>query len=106
MAAKGLEYNICYYSLLTVAFNKQDIKENVVFNKQNGLIVPTMIEDKGIKQTIAKEIYKQEYLEEDISERIRLFYVALTRAKEKIVLVCPLENKTLDGEIVDNEERI
>lgn len=104
--SKGLEYSICYYPLLTVAFNKQDIKENVAFNKQNGLIVPTMIEDKGIKQTIAKEIYKQNCLKEDISERIRLFYVALTRAKEKIVLVCPLENKTLEGTIINDEDRL
>ncbi|MBP5279506.1 MAG: hypothetical protein J6Z03_03400, partial [Erysipelotrichaceae bacterium] len=30
----------------------------------------------------------------DIGEKIRLFYVALTRAKEKMILVCPLEDES------------
>lgn len=104
--SKGLEYSICYYPLLTVGFNKQDLNDSFAFNKNQGLIIPTMIKNKGLKQTIRKELFKQQYNIDDISERIRLFYVALTRAKEKIILVCPLENKTQYGYIVSDENRL
>lgn len=104
--SKGLEYNVCYYPLLTVKFNKQDLGEQFVFNKDLGLIIPTMIENKGLKQTIIKDIFKNQYLKEDLSERIRLFYVALTRAKEKMILICPLEDKTSDGTIISDDQRL
>ncbi|MBP5279505.1 MAG: UvrD-helicase domain-containing protein [Erysipelotrichaceae bacterium] len=54
--AKGLEYNICYYTGLDVAFNKQDIKERILFSKDLGIIIPVMIEGKGLKDTIKKTI--------------------------------------------------
>ena len=104
--SKGLEYPICYYPLLTVAFNDSDIKDRIVFNSKYGLIIPAMIENRGLKQTIVKELYKKEYKIDNLSERIRLFYVALTRAKEKAILVCPLENKTIDGDIINDEIRL
>lgn len=104
--SKGLEYGICYYPLLTVGFNRQDIKEGIIFDKDVGLIIPSMIKDKGLKQTINKDIYKERYYKDDLSERIRLLYVALTRAKEKAILVCPLEDKTIDGKIIDDQSRL
>lgn len=104
--SKGLEYNICYYPLLTVKFNKQDISETFVFDKSLGLIIPSMIPNKGLKQTIVKDIFKNRYSKDDLSERIRLFYVALTRAREKMILVCPLEDYTCDGKIISDEERL
>lgn len=104
--SKGLEYSICYYPLLTVAFNRQDIKDNFVFSKKYGLVIPAMINEKGLKQTIEKELFKQDYLIDDLSERIRLFYVALTRAKEKAILVCPLENKTIEGKVINDYSRL
>ena len=47
-------------------------------------------------------------MEEEISEKIRLFYVALTRCKEKMIMVCPLEDKenTLIDKVLDNNIRL
>lgn len=104
--SKGLEYPICYYPLLTISFNDSDIRDNFVFNNQRGLIIPTMIEARGLKQTIRKELFKKDYKIENLSEKIRLFYVALTRAKEKAIIVCPLQNNTKDGEIINDEIRL
>jgi len=51
-------------------------------------------------------LLKEDYIKEEISEKIRLFYVALTRAKEKMILVCSLEENNIDvTDVVDNSLR-
>ena len=83
--SKGLEYHICYYANLYKEFNIRDLKERFLFDKKYGIIVPYFNE--GIGETIYKELLKQDYLAIEISEKIRLFYVALTRAKEKMIFI-------------------
>ena len=85
--SKGLEYPICYFSGLYKTFNISDLNEKFIFDKKYGIIVPYF--NNGIGETIYKPLLKNKYLEEEISEKIRLFYVALTRAREKIILVHP-----------------
>ena len=85
--SKGLEFPICYFAGFDKAFNKQDLNKMFNFDYDLGLILPFY--DDGVGTTILKSIYKDKYLKEDISERIRLFYVALTRAKEKMIMVIP-----------------
>lgn len=83
--SKGLEFPICYFPSLYKEFNVRDVYDSFLFDNEIGIISPTFKE--GIKDTIYKSIVKNNYLLEDISERIRVLYVALTRAKEKIVFV-------------------
>ena len=92
--SKGLEYPVCYFSGLYKEFNISDLKERFLVDKDYGIIVPYFNE--GIGNTIYKELLKQNYLKEEISEKIRLFYVALTRAREKIILVKPVNEKEYD----------
>ena len=49
--------------------------------------------DNGIKQTILKDLLLSIENRESISEKIRLFYVALTRTREKFIIVCPLDKE-------------
>lgn len=95
--SKGLEYPICYFSGLYKTFNISDLNEKFIFDKKYGIIVPYF--NNGIGETIYKPLLKNKYLEEEISEKIRLFYVALTRAREKIILVHP------NYDIQDNNSR-
>ncbi len=92
--SKGLEFHICYFPNLYFEFNISELKEKFIFDKNYG-IVSTYFED-GYKNTFYKELLKQDYLKEEISERIRLLYVALTRAKEKMILIIPNSSKTFD----------
>jgi len=85
--SKGLEFPICYYSGLDAKFNIQDLKERILFDQTYGIITPYI--DRGIHSTIYKELLKNRYINEEISEKIRLFYVALTRAKEKMIFIMP-----------------
>ena len=89
--SKGLEYNICYYAGLYREFNIRDIQENFLFDKKYGIVTPYFNE--GIGDTIYKPLIKENYIKEEISEKIRLFYVALTRAKEKMILLCDLNGE-------------
>ena len=41
---------------------------------------------------ILADIFQQECIKEEISEQIRLLYVALTRAREKMIIVSPYFN--------------
>ena len=94
--SKGLEFPICYFSGLYKPFNISDIKEKFTYSNKYGIITPYF--DEGVGETIYKNLLKNDYLKEEISEKIRLFYVALTRAKEKMILVMPYE------EIVNGKE--
>lgn len=96
--SKGLEYHVCYYSGLYKGFNISDLKERFLFDNKYGIISPYFKE--GINDTLIKYLVKYHYLEEEVSEKIRLFYVALTRAKEKMILLTP----SVEEEINDLDE--
>ncbi len=103
--SKGLEYPICYYTGLTNKFNVRDLNKKFLFDNKYGFITP--INYQGIKPTILYTLYKNNYLKEDISERIRLFYVALTRAREKMILVTSLKgDEEESNDMVDIDIRL
>lgn len=103
--SKGLEFNICYFSGLYKEFNKSDIKDKFLFSNY-GITTPYYINEE--KETFVKFLIKEKYAEEEISEKIRLFYVALTRCKEKMIMVCPFKEKenVLINKVIDNDIRL
>ena len=106
--SKGLEYKICYFPSLHKEFNLMDLNDRIIFNTKFGLILPNY--DNGFKSTFVNFLNKETYIKDEISERIRLFYVALTRAKEKMIMVTNLiqnDNCTTDENgIIDYLTRI
>ncbi len=93
--SKGLEYPICYFADLDHEFNTSELKDKFIVDKKYGLIVPSNLEE--IDNSLLKEMYKYDFNREEISEKIRLFYVALTRAREQIIIVLPdKETRTLE----------
>lgn len=88
--SKGLEFSICYYAGLASKFNDSDIKDKFLYDDLYGIIIP--FNKNGLDFTVLKTLAKNKYVIDDISEKIRLFYVGLTRAKEKIIIVSPVLN--------------
>lgn len=86
--SKGLEFYICYYPELSHGFNFREVISRFTYSNSLGIVTP--IYDGQIKSTIYPTLLKEEYLKEEISEKLRVFYVALTRAKEKIILLADL----------------
>ena len=93
--SKGLEFPICYFASLYSQFNMSELKEKILFDNKYGIIVPKV--DNYYKDTIIKTLLKNRLKKEEISERIRLFYVALTRAKEKMIFVIPNIEEELEN---------
>ena len=71
-----------------------------MFDNKYGIITPYYKD--GIGEVFIKQLVKNEYYLNEVAEKIRLFYVALTRAKEKIIMVMPeVIDKTRHCEEVD-----
>lgn len=87
--SKGLEYPICYFADLDHKFNTGELKEKFISDHHYGLITPLETESLKDDDTLTKVLYKNTFLKEEIGEKIRLFYVALTRAREKIIICLP-----------------
>lgn len=85
--SKGLEFPICYFAGFQDKFNTNELKEKIIYDNKYGLILPKV--DMYYKDTILKTLLKNNTKKEEISERIRLLYVAVTRAKEKMIFLSP-----------------
>ena len=85
--SKGLEFPICYFAGFSSRFNLRDLNERILFDNEYGIILPKV--EECYKDTIIKTLLKSRVRREEISERIRLLYVAVTRAKEKMIFVIP-----------------
>ena len=77
--SKGLEYNIVYYPLLNKMFSRNSLQGELFVSKEYGLIFPG--------HSLLKQFHVEYEKEQEIAEKIRLLYVALTRAKQKIILL-------------------
>ena len=106
--SKGLEYSICYYAGLYSKFNLSDIKDRFIYDNKYGIITPFF--EEGINETIYKYLVKEDTIKEEISEKIRLLYVALTRAKEKMILVADLDKEVYSSKdengVIDSITRL
>lgn len=85
--SKGLEFPICYFSGFSKEFSFRELNDNILYSNKFGIITPYFNE--YIKPTITKTLLKLDNKKEEISEKIRLLYVAVTRAKEKMIIVMP-----------------
>jgi len=85
--SKGLEFHIIYYSGLSSEFNNPDVRSSFLTSNDYGIILPII--DDNEASNIYHYLVKENERKEELSERIRLFYVALTRAQEKIIIVIP-----------------
>lgn len=85
--SKGLEFPICYFASFTSKFNLRDLNDRFLYDDYYQIVIPSTIN--GIKPTIYKQLVKAKVLKEEIGEKIRLLYVALTRCCEKMIVVVP-----------------
>lgn len=83
--SKGLEFPICYFAGFSNNFNLSELREKIIYDNNLGIIIPKV--DEYYKDTALKYILKDRTKKEEISEKIRLLYVAMTRAKEKMIIV-------------------
>ena len=85
--SKGLEFPVVFLSSTGKNFNLKDLKEKILIHQ--GIGFGPNYENSRLKieyPTLAKEAIKIVSKKENISEEMRVLYVALTRAKEKLII--------------------
>ncbi len=82
--SKGLEFPICYFPGLFRSFNRQDTKTTFLVSSKYGIILPPY---EGEFISLTKHLAKIDENRNDFEEKLRLFYVALTRVKENAILI-------------------
>lgn len=93
--SKGLEFPIVFVSGLNKEFNNQDARSKIVIHSDLG-IGPNYIDYKlRVKSpTLIKKIISKRIVLENLGEELRILYVALTRAKERLILTGATKNWT------------
>lgn len=89
--SKGLEYPVCFIADTAHKFNTTDLKSDVLIDSFAGL---------GIKKksglcrynTLPRLAVEIEIARNEIAEELRVLYVALTRAKEKLIVLSSVSN--------------
>ena len=107
--SKGLEFPIVFAAGMGKAFNMQDVRGSVILHPELGAGLDVVdLEQRTKASTFLKKMIQEEAALESLAEEMRVLYVAVTRAKEKMILtgVCDvsenLEEKIREAENGEN----
>ena len=105
--SKGLEFSLCYFTGMHNEFTIKEINDKMLINDEMGIILPYIDENEDVCNNILKDLYIDNFFKEEISEKIRLFYVALTRCREKMIIVTSLDkNRYGYNRMVPTDKRL
>ena len=91
--SKGLEFPVVFVSGLGKGFNTQDTKSDLVIHEKLGLgLVEKTKSPRTKRPSLIRNEIESRIKMENLGEELRVLYVALTRAKEKIILTGGLSN--------------
>lgn len=86
--SKGLEFPLVILGAMDQEFNFRDLHQKYLLHKDHGFATKFIDPVKRLSYTtLYYEAVKQEKKKEQLAEEMRVLYVALTRAKEKVVMV-------------------
>ncbi len=85
--SKGLEFPVVFLCSTAKKFNMQDLNDNILLHQDIGIGPKYIDYERRIEyNTLAKTAIAEKIKTETISEEMRILYVALTRAKEKLII--------------------
>lgn len=85
--SKGLEFPITFVSGLAKRFNMQDVNQSFLMDMDYGLGTDFVdVEGRVRNKTLRKLVVSRKMREENLAEELRVLYVALTRAREKLIM--------------------
>ncbi len=91
--SKGLEFPIVFVSGLGKQFNNSETRENIIIHSDYFLAPKLVNVDEMRKSdTFLRKVISQSIKLENIAESLRILYVAMTRAEEKLILTGCVKN--------------
>lgn len=85
--SKGLEFPVCFVSGLGKQFNLMDLKARILMDADNGIGIDCIDSHRRVKtKTMIKRAMEKSLKSETYGEELRVLYVALTRAREKLIM--------------------
>ena len=98
--SKGLEFPVVFLASTGRQFNLMDLNDDILIHQDLGIGVKYIDYEKQVQyDTLTKLAIRNKILTETLSEEMRVLYVALTRAKEKLIITGLLKdaNKEFDN---------
>ena len=91
--SKGLEFPVVVLADLNRSFNRQDLDRPVLVHPQLGVGAERVETERRIRyDTVSKSALALTLEREAKAEELRILYVAMTRAQEKLIMVCSRKN--------------
>ena len=91
--SKGLEFPVVFLCGLSRRFNASDRQEQVLCDKDLGLGLAVADNVNRIRYSaISKQAIAASIKSESISEELRILYVAMTRAQDRLIMTCTMKN--------------
>lgn len=95
--SKGLEFPVCFVSALGKGFNKAAVRDKIVTDNKEGVGIDYIDKLTHIKRPcVIKQAINEKLEHEEMGEELRVLYVALTRAKEKLIMTGVLKESRLE----------
>lgn len=92
--SKGLQFKVVFLSQLHKTFNKMDSKAKMLMDAELGLAADYLDLETRIKYpSLHKIAIKEKGERESLGEELRVLYVAMTRAEEKLILTGICKNE-------------
>ena len=96
--SKGLEYPFVFLCSVSTAFNKKDLKSQIQTDGRNGVGFKIRNRDElKYYDTIYHFVYERRNTAYLVSEEMRLLYVAMTRAKDRLFIIFKNDKKFLSS---------
>ena len=86
--SKGLEFPVVIVAGMSKPFNTQDSRAKIVVHPNLGIGIDAVdLKDRTKSPSLLKKVIQKELILENLGEELRVLYVALTRAKEKLIML-------------------
>lgn len=85
--SKGLEFPVVFVCGMAKKFNESDMRSRIVLHSELGIGCDYVDPERRLKSpNLLKKVIQRRISQENLGEELRVLYVAMTRAKEKLIL--------------------
>ena len=85
--SKGLEFPVVFLCGLARSFNRESLRAPVLCDQDLGIGLSVVDQEKRIRYpSLARRAIEQKMLAQSVSEEMRVLYVALTRARDRLIM--------------------